>query len=124
MSRRYKNLADRILSNTAKVGECWCWALACSEDGYGRISLRIPGERWPRGFWVHRVAWEVFQGPIPAGMTLDHRREEGLCLSKSCWRFEHLRLLTVQENTSVAAQYHRLQRQLQHPQRPLFERAA
>lgn len=123
MTRLYKNLADRILSNTVKQGECWCWALALSDDGYGRISLRV-GLSKPRGFWVHRVAYELFVGPIPAGMTVDHRIEEGLCRYKHCWRPEHLRLLTVGENTSVAnitkGQRRRLIRQLSHPQRCLL----
>lgn len=99
--RRYRNLADRILSNTVKRGECWCWTRSVSEAGYGRITIRLKGERMPRGFWVHRVAWELFVGPIPAGMTVDHRIEEGICTDKSCWRPEHLRLLTLSQNSSV-----------------------
>lgn len=107
MARRYKNLADRILSNTVKRGECWCWALECSESGYGRITLRVPGERYPVRFWVHRVAYELFVGPIPRGMTIDHLREDGVCQHKSCWRPEHLRPLPLEQNTSIMREYHK-----------------
>lgn len=121
MTRRYKNLADRIISNTVKQGDCWCWALALSPDGYGRISIRVPGERWPRGFWVHRVAYELFVGSIPVGMTVDHRREEGLCAHKSCWRPEHLRLLSAAENTSIRRNWlSRVEDRISVPQRVLL----
>lgn len=97
MNRKYRNLADRILSNTVMVGECWCWAGARNRKGYGRITLRVPGARWPVGMWVHRVAYELFTGrKIPPGMTLDHRIE--VCRFKSCWRPEHLEPVSNTEN--------------------------
>lgn len=96
MNRKYTNLAQRILNNTIKQGDCWCWVLACSDDGYGRMTIRVGGR--PSGFWVHRVAWELFKGTrIPDDMTLDHIWP--ICKHKNCWRPDHLELVSRAENS-------------------------
>lgn len=93
---KYKNLADRILSNTVKIDDCWCWSLACGPKGYGRITVRVAGK--PYGFWVHRVAYELFTGNrIPDGMTLDHKWPQ--CRHKNCWRPDHMEVVSLSENT-------------------------
>jgi hypothetical protein len=53
------------------------------------------GKFWRDGKTVsaHRVAYELFVGPIPAGMQIDH-----LCRNRLCVRPEHLQLATVREN--------------------------
>lgn len=41
----------------------------------------------------HRLAWEVFMGPIPSGMTIDH-----ICHNRRCVNLAHLRLLSLPDN--------------------------
>lgn len=58
----------------------WIWT---DEDGRKRTA----------GTTAHRAAWWYWQGPIPAGMTIDH-----LCKNRQCVRREHLRVTTNFEN--------------------------
>lgn len=66
---------------------CWLWTGTRSEAGYGRITVR--GQR----IRAHRFAYELFCGPIPPGMFIDH-----LCSNKSCVNPEHLRVVTPEQN--------------------------
>ena len=43
---------------------------------------------------AHRIVWEHVNGPIPAGMTVDHER----CRNRRCVEITHLRLLTNFDN--------------------------
>lgn len=68
---------------------CWLWRGDCStRDGYGRV-------RQTRGrkALVHRLAFESFVGPIPAGMRVLHR-----CDTPACFNPEHLFLGTDFDN--------------------------
>ncbi len=59
------------------------WGGGALENGYGRIyALGLP---WK----VHRLAWTLLRGPIPAGMTVDH-----LCHNRACIEPSHLRITT------------------------------
>jgi hypothetical protein len=62
---------------------CWEWTGWIGKWGYGCVS----------GTGTHRFAWELFVGPIPSGMEVDH-----LCFNPPCVRIEHLRLLPGAEN--------------------------
>ena len=68
---------------------CIPWIGYVTPDGYGRF--RIDGEK--RG--AHRVAYQLFVGPIPTGMEVDH-----LCFCRHCVNPEHLRILTPRDNKS------------------------
>jgi len=48
---------------------------------------------------VHRVAWEIFRGPIPEGKWVLHAPHE-ICGSTQCVNPEHLKLGTAKENTA------------------------
>ena len=56
-------------------------------SGYGRISIDNAMRL------AHRVAWTIFRGPIPDGMTIDH-----LCDNKSCVQVDHLRVVPIRDN--------------------------
>jgi hypothetical protein len=60
-------------------------------NGYGRVNKRVGGKLISR--YVHRTAWEQANGPIPAGMIVMH-----LCDNPPCYRLDHLRLGTHEEN--------------------------
>lgn len=70
-----------------ETGECWIWKGTVSR--YGQIRLR--NGKTAR---AHRVAYELFNGPIPEGFTIDH-----LCMNKLCVNPEHLEAVTSKENT-------------------------
>lgn len=66
---------------------CWLWGGARFRNGYGRT--------WHLGKSVlaHRRSYEIHIGPIPDGMTLDHR-----CSNKACVNPDHLHPVTAREN--------------------------
>ena len=43
---------------------------------------------------AHRWAWELINGPIPQGLVIDH-----ICRNRACIAIDHLRVVTVGENT-------------------------
>jgi hypothetical protein len=43
------------------------------------------------------VAWESARGPIPQGLTVDHK-----CLTHFCCNVDHLQLVSASENSSLA----------------------
>ncbi len=85
-------IIDRIWMRTMPIpfSGCLVWMGRLDKYGYGTISLG--GSRQPRSL-VHRVAYEIVKGPIPIGMTLDHK-----CRVRSCWNPEHLEPVTNRVN--------------------------
>lgn len=65
---------------------CWLWAGNISPQGYGRIS----GFREPQ---AHRLAYNLYIGPIPNGLDLDHK-----CRVRCCVNPSHLEPVTRAEN--------------------------
>jgi len=76
---------------------CWEWVGHRSRGGYGKIVMPRTHGTWesgsPKSVFVHRVAYEVFVGPIPDGLHLDH-----LCRNRACCNPEHLEPVTNREN--------------------------
>lgn len=68
---------------------CWLWDAAIFPTGYGMFRTS-PTKGSAR---AHRVAYELFVGPIPDGLCLDHR-----CRVRSCVNPDHLEPVTVAEN--------------------------
>ena len=66
---------------------CWLWSGADKRNGYGQIT--ISGKKLS----VHRLAFTVLSGAIPAGLDLDH-----LCRVRCCVNPEHLEPVTRQTN--------------------------
>ena len=80
-------LAVRLLRKVAEDSGCWVWEGATA-DGYGRINVA------GRLNLTHRVSYELFVGPVPAGLTLDH-----LCRRRDCLRTAHLEPVDSRTNT-------------------------
>ncbi len=66
---------------------CWEWRGSRNPEGYGNFGLARKTEK------AHRVAYRLFNGPIPVGMLVMHK-----CDNPPCCNPEHLKLGTWQEN--------------------------
>jgi hypothetical protein len=84
-----QNWMDAILrwADISIIG-CWNWT--------GRIHNGYPCI-WAPGcsstLWAHRVSYALFNGPIKAGMQIDHK-----CINPICVRPSHLEQVTPSEN--------------------------
>lgn len=83
------SLQDRLWAKVDTAGECWTWTGTTSQ-GYGKIQAGRRGEGW---LWVHRVSWELQNGPVPDGLQVLHR-----CDNPPCVRPSHLFLGTQVDN--------------------------
>ncbi len=82
-------LTERIRTNVSVDDDgCWIWQLRCMrKGGYGLITV-AGGPKL-----AHRVSYEVFVGPIPSGLQIDH-----LCRVRLCVNPDHLEPVTAREN--------------------------
>jgi len=78
-----------VESSTREKSGCWNWSKATDIKGYGFAYWNGKTVR------AHRLSYESFRGPIPAGMTIDH-----LCMNTSCVNPDHMEVVTAAENTS------------------------
>ena len=80
---------ERFLLSFIPVTEsgCWLWIGACERDGYAKIVVNKKRRS------AHRYAYELFIGPIPHGLQLDH-----LCRVRCCVNPAHLEPVTGSEN--------------------------
>jgi hypothetical protein len=86
LAERFEEMVRRLPGDDA----CWEWTGAVCKAGYGRIG---EGGRGGRHLLVHRVAWELANGPIPAGMVVRHH-----CDNRRCVRPSHLELGSQADN--------------------------
>lgn len=73
---------------------CWLWLGRRVTGGYGRLGARNTK------ILAHRYAYEELRGPIPAGMTLDHR-----CRQRVCVNPDHLRPMPLADNQRLGGHY-------------------
>ncbi len=88
MARPRKTTVDvlmRFVSPEPNSG-CWLWTAGVGRGDYGRVRVGSLTQ------YAHRVSYELFRGPIPAGMVLDH-----LCRVHCCVNPAHLEAVTQWE---------------------------
>lgn len=68
---------------------CWPWTAALTSWRYGHFHCR----KWGKDYMSHRLAWEFTNGPIPAGMLIQHT-----CDNPPCCNVAHMRLGTNETN--------------------------
>lgn len=95
MGPQPKTIEERFWKKVLKTkkNKCWEWSGALDGGGYGsfRIGSMLDGTR--KKVRAHRVAWELTNGPVPAGYCVLHR-----CDNPKCVRPDHLFLGTQRDN--------------------------
>jgi hypothetical protein len=108
LAERFWTKVDKngpIPEDRPELGPCWVWRGSIRRDGYGTVHQSKPVRRMVS---THIYAYEVVNGPVPAGLQLDH-----LCRNPACCRPDHLEAVTPQVNVlrsnSLSAQRARQQ---------------
>lgn len=111
MYQLYESLQERLLANSVVydggyITDCWAWLGNCDGKGYGRLTLRVPGDE-EKGISsrhvkrrAHRVSYEEFVGPIPPGFDVDHQCENRWCIAP-----DHLQACEVTRNRGEFVRY-------------------
>lgn len=86
-------LAKFNAKRDVQAGGCWLWTGMIDHGGYGMLS---PAHN--EHHKSHRLAYELFIGPIPNGLTIDH-----LCRVRACCNPRHLEAVTNATNLRRAA---------------------
>jgi hypothetical protein len=84
----------RFEAKFSKSDGCWLWTSGITTYGYGWFR--------PHGMMnsvnAHRVSYELYVGPIPENMTIDH-----LCKTKNCMNPKHMEVVSRAENSRRAS---------------------
>ena len=85
---------ERFMAKVRQSAGCWDWIAKTNRSGYGQF---WDGTHYPNGsprfVLAHRFSYELFVGPIPDGLQIDH-----LCRNRGCVRPEHLEPVTRSVN--------------------------
>lgn len=117
--RVFDSQEDRVLSWLDTSGgpdSCWLFKGGASGKstkkggGYGRISYM--GKR----AGIHRIAYEIWVGPIPENMEIDH-----MCGNSLCANPKHLRPLSKRDNLKAAAYHKSLEKEVRRLQKLILE---
>ena len=79
---------DKIMVVAGMEDACHLWTAQLDKDGYGQFSIAGVNK-----FQAHRLAYEFFVGPIPAGKIVMHTCDRPRCVNP-----DHLRVGTQADN--------------------------
>lgn len=86
---KHMSYAERLMEKVSPEPNTGCWLWQGADTGAGYGAMRYMNKRQD----AHRVAWQIFRGPIPNGKFVLHR-----CDVKYCVNPDHLFLGTQQDN--------------------------
>lgn len=85
------SVEERFFAKVQKTEMCWLWQASTDGKGYGQ--MRITSDGVERLMQAHRLSYELFVGPIPEGLVVDH-----ICHVIKCVKPDHLRAVTHKQN--------------------------
>jgi hypothetical protein len=91
------SVEDRFWLKTVRGStddECWMWMGAMS-GRYGKLFIGRDEYGRVKSEYAHRISYEMYEGPIPDGMEIDHTCNNGWCVN-----YRHLEVVTGFENKS------------------------
>lgn len=91
LGKRLEPIENRFWRFVEKTDDCWNWTGCLFPRGYGCFSIGS------QTVSAHRVSYELANGPIPMGLTIDH-----LCRNKRCVNLDHLEAVTLLVNVRRA----------------------
>jgi hypothetical protein len=77
---------ERFEEKVERTDDHWLFTASLTAAGYGHFPMSTQT-------LAHRVAWELYVGPLTSDQHLDH-----LCGVKRCVRPDHLEVVTLAEN--------------------------
>lgn len=72
---RAQNFQNHFWERVDKTSDCWIWTGAITRAGYGWVRA------WGTSRLAHRVAWELTNGSIPAGIFICHKCDNRICVN-------------------------------------------
>lgn len=85
-------IEERFWSKVSPEPNTGCWLWAGDTNGkYGSMGICENGKM--HRVYAHRLSYELYIGPIPDGLQIDHK-----CRMKFCVNPDHLRPVTVLQN--------------------------
>lgn len=113
-----RTLAKRLWQDRVVTGDgCWVGVGYVNKTtGYATLSMKDGPRGSVRRGSVHRLAYELWRGPIPVGYEVDHVWDRG-CRSRACFNPDHLEAVTNHENGRRAARTARFQAEMRRAER-------